>query len=179
MLKENSFSRKYQVVHSDPEWQKYFESEKRVLSGIFGKAALSLEHIGGTSVPGLSAKPIVDILVTLSSLDSLSEFRTLLSCSGYRSLGSYGMPESELFIRESDGLRKVNLHIFPDNHPHVREMILLRDFFRSHPQSAQEYSILKRTLAAKYPNDSSSYRREKDLWMRDFLETICKESRKE
>lgn len=175
MPESKPFVQKYEVVEYDPQWLEQFQNEKKILSNIFGDALLSVEHIGSTSVPGLSAKPILDILVTVNTLKILSVFRSALMLAGYKTLGSYVMPNSELFVKEECGVRKINLHVFPNSHPHVKEMLLIRDYFRSHPQAVKEYAELKRLLVAKYPNDYSSYRREKDLWMKNFLKTLKEE----
>lgn len=175
MPENKSFVQKYEVVEYDPRWQEQFQNEKKILSTIFGDTLLSIEHIGSTSVPGLSAKPILDILVTVNTLKILSVLQSALMLAGYKSLGSYVMPNSVLFAKEECGVRKINLHVFPSFHPHVKEMLLIRDYFCSHPQAVKEYAELKRMLVAKYPNDYFSYRREKDLWMKNFLKTLKEE----
>ena len=91
---------------------------------------------------------------------------------GYKSLGDYINKGSRLFVKEENNARLVNLHVFETKHPHVQEMIDLRNYFHSHPEVVEEYSKLKSDLVKKYSDDYGLYRKYKDEWMDKLKEKI-------
>jgi GrpB-like predicted nucleotidyltransferase (UPF0157 family) len=93
---------------------------------------------------------------------------------GYRYLGEYIKPGSHLFIKErpDNADRLFNVHIFLVDHPHVRDMIRSRDYFRTHPNEVQKYAIFKQELASKYPNDYAQYRKFKDEYMEELKQRV-------
>lgn len=165
-------NRKYTVEPYDPDWQKRFEVEVRVLRPIFADKAVSIEHIGSTSVPGLAGKPTIDILITVEKIETSDGLSEKIEIVGYKSLGDYINKGSRLFVKEADHVRLVNLHIFEVHHPHVKDMINLRNYFRFHPEVVEEYSKLKFDLAEKYPGDYGLYRKYKDEWMDKLKQKI-------
>ena len=175
MSKHNYSGRKYEVMAYSPEWPKLFESEAAKLKDIFQDEALSIEHIGSTAVPGLDAKPTIDILVTVKDIKVVETHIPQMESLGYKYLGEYVKPGSSLFIKErpdNNADRLFNVHIFPASHPHVSGMIKLRDYFRSHPNEVKRYSNLKRELASKYPDDYGQYRKFKDKWMEELKQRV-------
>lgn len=164
--------RKYTVEPYNPEWKKRFEDEARILSPVFSDKTVSIEHIGSTSVPGLAGKPTIDILITVEKIRTADEISDSIENIGYKPLGDYINKGSRLFVKESSGTRIVNLHIFERNHPHIEEMISLREYLRSHPEATKEYSKLKFALAEKYPDDYGLYRKYKDEWMNELKKKI-------
>jgi len=172
MAKTDYKNRKYSVEPYNPEWSKQFEVEAQSLQSIFGSKALSIEHIGSTSVPGLAGKPTIDILLVVESISTADEFTQQIESLCYKSLGEYVTKGAHLFVKETDNTRLVNLHVFEVSHPHVKEMIDLRNYFRLHPEAVEEYSKLKFELLDKYPNDYGLYRKYKDEWMGKLKERI-------
>lgn len=172
MTKAEYKNRKYTVEPYDAEWKRRFETEMQILRPIFSDKAISIEHVGSTAVPGLAGKPTIDILITVEKIEIADELSEKIESVGYKSLGDYINRGSRLFIKEADNERLVNLHIFGANHPHVQDMINLRNYFRSHPEMVKEYSRLKFELAEKYPNDYGLYRKFKDEWMNNLKEKI-------
>jgi len=160
--------RKYSVRAYDPAWPGEFEVEERALRKIFGVSALAVEHIGSTSVPGMDGKPTVDILVLVDDVSAANEHAAAMKEAGYEYLPEYVMPGSALFRRKRDNVLLSNVHVFPKDHPHVREMLGVRDYLRSHPDEARAYADLKRELFRKYPDDYAAYRKFKDAYMEDL-----------
>ena len=158
-------NRKYDVEPYNPKWKVRFKEEARVLSSIFGASAIKIEHIGSTAVPGLAGKPTIDILVVVDNIKVVDSFIEQMRVAGYKSLGEYVMPGARLFVREVDNNRLVNIHVFPKDHSHIKEMLNLRDYLCSHPELVKEYSQLKYDLFKKYPGDYGEYRKYKDQWM--------------
>ena len=157
--------RKYTVEQHNPEWEKQFETEKKSLRQIFSHHAISIEHVGSTAVPGLAGKPTIDMLITVEKISIADELSSKIKNAGYKPLGDYINKGSRLFIKEADEKRLVNLHVFEEKHPHVKSMIDVRNYFRSHPEAVEEYSRLKFALIQKYPDDYGLYRKYKDEWI--------------
>lgn len=172
MTKTEYKNRKYTIEQYNPEWKKQFETQAEVLRPIFSDKAISIEHIGSTSVPSLAGKPTIDILITVEKIEIADQLSEKIESTGYKGLGDYINQGSRLFIKERDGERLVNLHIFEARHPHVEEMINLRNYFRSHPERVEEYSKLKFDLVKKYPDDYGLYRKYKDEWMNKLKEKL-------
>ncbi len=165
-------NRKYKVVRYDPKWKDQFAQEAKILSSIFGKSALAIEHIGGTAVPKLSGKPTIDVLILVKDIAIADTVNQKMVLAGFKSLGEYVMPGTRLFAKEENNTRLCNVHVFPDNHPHAKEMLHLRDYFRCHAELVEEYSKLKFDLMRKYRNDYGLYRKYKDEWMGKLIEGI-------
>ena len=139
---------------------------------IFSDKAISIEHIGSTSVSGLSGKPTIDILITVEKIEIADELSEKIESVGYKALGDYINQGSRLFAKEENNTRLVNLHVFEKSHSYVKDMINLRNYFRFHPEVVEEYSKLKFDLAKKYPNDYGLYRKYKDEWMENLKQKI-------
>ena len=173
----NYKNRKYEIIPYDPVWVDRFEAEAKILNSIFVDEALSIEHIGSTSVSGLAGKPTIDILITVADISITDRLNEQMEIAGYHALGEYVTEGAKLFVRESENVRNCNVHVFQKDHPHVKEMLQLRDYLRTHQDIVREYSDLKFDLVKKYSNDYGQYRKFKDEWMnklkdkvRDFYE---------
>lgn len=163
---ENDYTnRKYTLVPYDPAWKARFSEIAETVRSVFGSLALGIEHVGSTAIPELSGKPTVDLLVIVENPMVSETLKEKMEREGFRSLGEYVMPGSHLFVKEGEIDRLCNVHVFPKDHPHVKEMTGLRDYFLAHPETVTEYDALKRNLFEKYPGDYASYRKYKDEWM--------------
>ncbi len=165
-------NRKYSVVSYDPNWVKQFKGVAEIIRKIFGDKAIAIEHIGSTAVPELAGKPTIDILVLVENVADADKLKQKLEAAGYQALGEYVMPGARLFVKEKDNVRLVNLHVFKEDHPHVKEMLQLRDYLRTHPETLKEYSNLKLKLVKQYPNDYGQYRKYKDEYLEKLKEKV-------
>lgn len=166
-------NRKWSIVPYDQKWKDAFKQEAEVLARIFGDNVIVIEHIGSTSVPGLAGKPTIDILIIVDDISGIDALNPKMEAFGYEALGEHTMPGgTRLFIKEHNNERLYHVHIFQKNHSHIKEMLDLRNYFRSHPKIVKEYSQLKFDLFKKYPNDYALYRKEKDKWMEKLKEKI-------
>lgn len=174
MLKEIASNTKYQgreykVLGYSKDWQGRFLEEHNILKSILKNDALAIEHIGSTAVEGLAGKPIIDVLVVIEDIALIDKHASEMIAAGYRGLGEYVLPGTRLFVREEDDARLVNVHFFLHGHPHIEEMILTRDYLRSHPEEVKKYGDLKRSLYQEHPNDYGAYRKRKDEYMKELL----------
>jgi len=172
MQNQKSFDykdRKYDICAYDSDWQKRFSNEEENIRKIFGSDT-QIEHIGSTSVVGMDGKPCIDILVISKDLDIIKEHISDMEDAGFMYRGFFISNEALLFTRVKDNNIETNVHFFPEGHPHIKEMLTLRDYLRSHPEEVSEYSNLKKRLHEKYPNDYANYRKEKDEYMEGLKE---------
>jgi GrpB-like predicted nucleotidyltransferase (UPF0157 family) len=164
----NYINRKYQVLPYDPSWRERFEKEAQTIKEIFTDNIVRIEHIGSTSVPGMSGKPLVDVLVLVKDVASIDQHNETMQKAGLTPKGDLLGKGGGLFIRENGNENLTNVHVYEDGHEHVPEMLNLRNYLREHPEEVEAYSDIKKELIAKYQEDYGSYRREKDVYMEEL-----------
>lgn len=155
--------RKVEVVPHDPAWAQEFKAEAQRLSAALGEIAIAIHHIGSTAIPCIYAKPIIDLLLEVNDLAQLDRQQAAVEQLGYEAMGEYGIPGRRYFRKHNAaGTRTHHLHAFAPGSSHVERHLLFRDYLIAHPQDAQQYSNLKRRLAAQYLTDIESYMDGKD-----------------
>lgn len=138
------------VTPPDPSWPARFETFAQRVQEALGGVAIAIHHIGSTSIPGIHAKPIIDILVEATSLDALDERSGAMIALGYESLGELGIPGRRYFRKdEENGARVCQVHAFEAGSPGAVRHLAFRDYLRTHPNLAKEYSELKIQLAQR------------------------------
>ncbi len=165
--------RKYDVVPYNPQWSLQFQEYAQKIRTIFGE--LPIEHIGSTSVPGMVGKSCIDVLVLVDDIKSVDKYVGDMEQAGFEYAGEFVMPDSRLFRVMQDNALVANIHFFPAQHPHVKEMLDLRDYLRSHPEEVEAYSAIKEDLYRKYPDDYASYRKYKDEYMEGLKERVAQD----
>ena len=158
--------RRIEIAPYDPAWRELFEIERQLISEALGAIALDVHHIGSTSVPGLAAKPIIDIILEVSSLEDLDQRESALASLGYESKGEYGI-ERRRFFPKGGGERTHHIHAFKAGDPHVVRHLAFRDYLRAHPAISREYEALKTRVAASCNNDIDTYCDGKDSFIKD------------
>ncbi len=170
---EKTIQRKYSISDYDPNWIVKFQSIRNFVSEVFRSKALQIEHIGSTSIPGMKAKPIIDVLIVTKDVRDLSQETLKMVAAGYEWTENYIAPDSIIFFKaDSYGEKLENIHVFLENAPKVKQFLIMRDFFRMFPEKAKAYSDLKEANAQKYPDDYLAYRAAK----KPFLNAIEKEA---
>ena len=160
-------TRRVEVVPYHTEWPAQYEAEARELKKIFGKQLVSIHHFGSTSIPGSSAKPIIDILLIVRTIAIADELTPALTALGYHAVGEYGIPGRRFFYKGTDDLRSHHLHIYASGNPHILRHLVFRDYLRSHPIPRLEYARLKENLARQFPEDMDSYIQGKAEFVRE------------
>jgi GrpB-like predicted nucleotidyltransferase (UPF0157 family) len=134
---------------------------------VLGSNLVAVHHIGSTSVPGLIAKPIIDLIPVVNSLTRLDEQRHHVEALGYQWHGEFGISGRRYCtLTNESGARVVQLHFFKTDSPHVERHIAFRDYLRAHPEEANAYAIEKRRAQNLHPANSHAYADEKDKWIR-------------
>ncbi|KZN24049.1 hypothetical protein A4G99_06150 [Haladaptatus sp. R4] len=159
-----------EIVEYDPEWPVHFEREATRMEEILGEHVVSIEHIGSTSVPGLPAKPIVDICPVVSDMDEGRTCAELLQEAGY-SPGEQDRPDDWISLgRNHDEGQQFNVHIRPRYSDAVTRYLLLREYLRDHPEAREEYGEVKRKAAENHSTDITEYTRAKSDIIQSILE---------
>ena len=140
----------------DPEWPRTYERIRAEVWPAVQHAAMSMEHVGSTSVPGLRAKPVIDACIVVASRRDIPYVVKGLAKIGYVHRGDLGVPGREAFGQPA-GLPKHHLYASHRGSLNLRNQLGLRDYLRSHPESAREYGDLKEQLAKRFPRDMDSY----------------------
>ena len=146
-----------EIAPYDAAWTRVFELESEAILGVCRPWVTGVHHIGSTSVPGLAAKPILDIMPLISDPEDGAAAVSKLIALGYRYRGEQGIPGRFYLDRVVDGRTVVHAHMFPENHSSVQELLTFRDYLRAHPGALREYESLKRTLASKHRDNREAY----------------------
>jgi GrpB-like predicted nucleotidyltransferase (UPF0157 family) len=170
---DTNIKRKYKVSEYTTDWVTKFEVIKRFVSEIFGEKALQIEHVGSTSIPGMKAKPLVDVLIVVEDIKDLSKETLAMVNDGYEWGENYIAPDTFLFSKTNpDGEKLENIHVCEVGALKTRQFLVMRDFFRAFPEKAKQYSDLKELNFKKYPDDYPAYRAAKT----PFLQQMEKEA---
>ena len=146
------------VVPYDKAWKTDFEAIKQELETAIGDLILSIEHVGSTSVEGLSAKPCIDIDVIIPDYSVFRDVVCKLESIGYIHEGDLGIKGREAFRYTSKPhLKQHHLYVCPQDSEELRRHIIFRDFLRSNPDAVKEYSLTKEIAAKLFPEDIDGY----------------------
>ena len=160
------------VLPYDGAWKNDFEEIKAELMTVLDGLVLGIEHVGSTSVPGLAAKPVIDIDVVIEDADSFEKVKTALETIGYLHEGDLGIHGREAFKYDGkDHLRKHHLYVCQKDSAELKRHISFRDYLRAHSDAVKEYGRIKEEGAELYPYDIDSYIAYKAL----FIENIYKQ----
>ncbi len=155
-----------------PEWPQRFAAEQSALAAIFPAPAFRIEHIGSTSVPGLAAKPIVDILLGAPALAQIEARIPAIEAIGYRYRPELEtvLPQRRYFVKPTDPPRHFHLHAVESESAFWIEHLLFRDALRALPALAAEYGALKNELASRHRDDRGAYTDAKAPFIRSVIE---------
>ena len=153
-------------------WKHTYEKMKNIIETIIGDNAISIHHIGSTSIPGILAKPVIDILAIVRDLNILDNSNSEFEKNEFIPKGENGTIGRRYFIRRENGIRIAHLHCHESNHPDIKGHFLFQKYLIKHPMVAEEYSKLKSMLAEKHRDDRLSYTNSKS----DFIRTIIEKA---
>jgi GrpB-like predicted nucleotidyltransferase (UPF0157 family) len=176
----SKFNRPILVVDYDPQWPILFEKEKAAITAALGSRFLRIEHMGSTAVPGLVAKPVIDIAVGVQSLAAAPVLIPCIEQLGYiyDPILEQLVPERRFFWKGTPTVHTYHLHLAELDHPVLRKPLQFRDYLRKHADAAQEYGVLKRELAKRCVRDLDAYVAGKTGFIENVMLQIEKESKK-
>ena len=162
------------IVESyNSEWKRDFEDIRSELMAVLDGKVISIEHVGSTSVEGLSAKPIIDIDVVIEDEDAFPEVKAAMESIGYTHEGDLGIPGREAFkYKGKEHLRKHHLYVCTKDADELKRHISFRDYLRTHPEAVREYGRIKEEGAKLYPLDIDSYIEHKAPFIEDIYRTL-------
>ncbi len=149
------------MMDYDPQWIELYNLEAPLVARALGSQVKTIHHVGSTSVPGLCAKPIIDILVEVQDIMKVDERNEFMIELGYEPRGELGIPGRRYFSKGKYPMRSHHVHSFQTGNPELDRHLIFRNYLRAHPEDAQEYCRLKRELSAKHPTDVEKYTEEK------------------
>jgi GrpB-like predicted nucleotidyltransferase (UPF0157 family) len=140
------------VVDYDQAWPAQYTAEARRIQEALGEGIIGLEHVGSTSVPGLAARPIIDIMPLVESFEAAEALVAPFEMLGYHYFGEYGIPRRHYFHRPG-----YHVHLLEPDNTRATGHVAFRDYLRAHPDAARRYAQLRRELAERYRDDPNGY----------------------
>ncbi len=165
------------IVTYDPQWPRLFQAESELIRKQIGSYLEALEHVGSTAVPGLGAKPIIDIMPGLRQLSDARGCIEPLAAIGYEYVPEYEneLPERRYFRKGPPEGRTHHVHMVENATEFWQRHLLFRDYLRTHPETAEEYEALKHSLAREHRTDRDAYTNGKT----PFIEAVVERARRE
>ena len=166
---DTSYDPAIRIVEYDPSWKEKFESEATGIRGALGHGAVRVDHVGSTSVPGLSAKPIIDISVSVRDIGAVDSYRGPLEGVGYLFVPVPESPDFHFLGKPAARPRSYHVHVCEAGSSHERRQLAVRDYLRAYREEAAAYGAVKQAAAKRHPGDRLRYIAEKEPYV-DALE---------
>ena len=155
------------MVSYDPAWIQLFQDEAEQIKQIFGEEVIGIHHIGSTAIPGIHAKPVLDLMPVVKEISHVDRFNPAMEQLGYVAMGENGIAGRRFFQKGGDE-RTHHVHMFAVGDDEITRHLAFRDFMIAHPAEAERYSVLKQRLAAAYPYEMNGYIEGKDSFIREM-----------
>lgn len=163
--------REVKVLPYNKDWPRLYQLEVVSLRKVLGDEIVSVFHIGSTAIPGMYAKPTIDILLEVKSVSKLDDYNEVMIGIGYDPRGEYGIPGRRYFSKgESDNIRTHHVHAFQTGDIGLERHLAFRDYMIAHPDDAREYAQLKLNLARVFQWDIEGYCDGKDPFVSEMEE---------
>lgn len=157
---------KVEVVDYNEEWPRKYVYEANVIRNILVSELITITHIGSTAVPGLKAKPTIDILAFVKDVKKLDDLNEKFEAAGYRCLGEDGIKGRRFFMKSDNS---VHVHAYDDNNrDRIEALLAFYDYLKDNPEVAKEYEDLKVKLAKKYPRNIKKYTQGKAAFTKEI-----------
>lgn len=157
----------------DPDWVNLYQEEADQLASALSSEITAIHHMGSTAVPGIFAKPIIDIMIVVKDINRIAQYNHRMETFGYSPRGELGIPGRRYFSKDKDGVRTHHVHIYQASNPEIDRHLGFRDYLISHPDAAHAYSKLKEELANKFADNIDQYTEAKS----DFIRSINEKSK--
>jgi len=158
------------------EWSKLFDKEAKLISSLISNYLVDIQHIGSTAIPGIVAKPIIDIAIAIADLSNIKKVITILEKGGYEYRGEQGVPDRHLFVKGNEECRTHHIHVMVNTSYEWKKHILFRDYLRKHHSEAKQYSKLKKMLATEFEFDREKYTNGKEEFILGIIEKAIQSS---
>jgi len=166
------------VVPYDQSWPALYERERAALAGILGDLLVDIQHFGSTAIPGIHAKPIIDVMVVVKQIELVDARNGAMIAGGYSPRGENGIPGRRYFVRlKEESARQGNgenhaahIHIYGPGNPHTADELLFRDFLRVNREAFTQYEAVKRQAASKHRFSPAKYVDAKHACVMEIME---------
>jgi len=156
------------IVEHDPRWAEQAEDELGRVAEALGPVAMRLEHVGSTAVPGLPAKPILDLQLSVEAIEPRDLYVGQLERLGYLFVPDPDSPDYHFFAKPHERPRTYHLHVCEFGSEHESRHLAVRDYLRAHPDQARRYAAVKHAVVSRHPQDRLAYIAGKEDTMRDL-----------
>ena len=163
---------RYTFTAYSNEWPLEFEREAKRLQVLLGEEIVSVHHIGSTSVPGLDAKPIIDLMPLVHNIIHIDTYKDRMIGAGYKAWGEYGLSGRRYFTKDAGEFRTHNIHVYALNDPAVPRHLAFCAYLRTHLDARREYVAIKRVAYLKHPADIDAYNDSKNAWIKSTEQLV-------
>lgn len=153
-------AREMVVVPYDDMWVEIYEKEKDILLDIFRDIIVDIQHFGSTSIKGLSAKPIIDIMIVVDDITQIDNYNHVMEDYGYRVRGENGIEGRRYFVKlssDNSGNHTHHIHIYQKGNPHISDELIFRDYLRIDNEAFKEYERIKMETSLKFRYSPQKY----------------------
>jgi len=161
--------RRVEVVSYSPNWKDMYKEESEKIKNVLSDIIIDIHHVGSTAIPGIKAKPVIDILVEVKDIEGVDQHNHKMKELGYEVMGEYGIPKRR-FFRKGGNNRTHHIHIFQVGNEEIERHVNFKEYLIAHPDKAREYSKLKEKLVNKYTYDVENYTNSNS----DFIKEVDK-----
>lgn len=165
-LKQGEIHLKVRLSEYDENWRRMFEEEAQFLRELFSDEIIEIEHFGSTSVPGMKAKPVIDMMCLVQDIKKMDAFNVQMQLLGYDVAGEWGIPGRRLF-RKGGETRTHHIHVYQYDNLQIKRHLVLRDYLKKHPEEVKQYSSLKEELAQRF-EDTAYYSKAKKPYVNEL-----------
>jgi GrpB-like predicted nucleotidyltransferase (UPF0157 family) len=157
---DSVMTREIILVPYSKKWPKLYEAEKILLTGILGDLILDVQHFGSTSIKGMPAKPIIDIMIIVNNIEMVDSFNEKMEANGYTVKGENGIPGRRYFQKfnpDRSGNHTHHVHIFQKKNQEIRDELIFRDYLRIDREAFKEYENVKKEASKKFRDSPLDY----------------------
>lgn len=163
---------KVRLSEYDQNWVLMFEDEARFLQGIFRKEIIKFEHFGSTSVPGMKAKPVIDMMCLVKDIKKIDAFNEQMQLSGYDVAGEWGIRGRRLFRKGGEN-RTHHIHTYQYDNPQIKRHLIFRDYLKTHPDEVERYNNFKDEISKQH-DDTAFYSKAKRPFVKEMEQRALK-----
>jgi GrpB-like predicted nucleotidyltransferase (UPF0157 family) len=148
------------VVPYDPDWVEAYRQEKEILTGIFQDSILEIHHFGSTSIPGICAKPIIDVMIVVADIAAVDELNSRMEDAGYSVRGENGIPERRYFVKlkhDGSGNHTHHIHVYQQGNRHIEDELVFPRYLRVNVEARLEYERVKLEASKRHRHSPMSY----------------------
>lgn len=153
----------------NPNWKKEYLKEEKLLKKVLKDYIIHIEHVGSTSIKGLKAKPVIDIIIVIKSLKEIPEIENILKAYDYSNRGPQGVDDRMFFAKGPEDGRTHYIHFTEPKSNTYYDLVYFKRYLLEHPEYIKKYCELKQELASKYAEERSKYTAGKNEFIKDVI----------